>query len=168
MLLPGKPLSAPRGPITDASQHLHVPGPMPGCAGASWRAGLRQRTAQDDLGIQRGSLPGSHYIPGQGGDGQEISGPVLHSGSAVNQVFNLEQVFLGLSIPICKTVGLNYNISKRSFFDILVPSYPSAPLLPLLLGPAWNWLLYKLTLFKTASTLPYVLDMRMSVLSQAC
>lgn len=93
----------------------------------------------------------------------------FHSGSAVNQLFNLEQVFLGLSVPICETVGLNYNTSKSSsFFDILVPSYPSAPLLHLLLGPAWNRLLYKLGLFKTASTLPDVLDMRISVLSQAC
>ena len=93
----------------------------------------------------------------------------FHSGSAVNQLFNLEQVFLGLSVPVCETVGLNYNTSKSSsFFDILVPSYPSAPLLHLLLGPAWNRLLYKLGLFKTASTLPDVLDMRISVLSQAC
>ena len=50
----------------------------------------------------------------------------FHSGSAVNQLFSLEQVFLGFSVPICKTVGLNYNVSKSSFFDSLVPSYPTA------------------------------------------
>ena len=63
----------------------------------------------------------------------------LHPGPAVNQLFGLEQVFLGLNVPICKMIGLNYNISKSSsLFDILVPAYPSAPLLPLLSGPAWS------------------------------
>lgn len=63
----------------------------------------------------------------------------LHPGPAVSQLFGLEQVFLGLNVPICKTIGLNYNISKSSsLFDILVPSYPSAPLLSLLSDPEWN------------------------------
>lgn len=65
----------------------------------------------------------------------------LHSspGSAVNQLFGLEQAFLGLSVPICKTTGLqdDYRISESSsLFDMLIPSYPLTPLLRLLPEPS--------------------------------
>lgn len=48
-------------------------------------------------------------------------------GPAVNQLFGLDQVFLGLNTSSCKMRGFDYKVNKSSpLFDILVPS-PAPP-----------------------------------------
>lgn len=93
----------------------------------------------------------SCQTPRQGGAGKRSED--LHSlpGSAVSQLFGLEQVFLGLNIPIYKMRGLDCKISKRSsLFDIQVPSHLLVPFLALLPEPSMElviqWVLDKCSL----------------------